>query len=84
MDVFIILQLSATDFRVRAKNGNNNIARNPSRLNILTLLLSADAKSAVLLRVSSLAKVEVHNFPLLLIPNGSVWLMDKLLCLYDM
>ena len=33
-------------------------------MNILTLL-SADAKSAVLLRVSSLTKVEVRNFPLL-------------------
>ena len=53
MDVFIILQLSANDFRVRTKGKNNDITRNSSRFHILTLLtlLSADAKSAVLLRV---------------------------------
>ena len=71
MDVFIILQLSANDFRVRTKGKNNNITRNSSRFDILTLLtlLSADAKSAVLLRVSTLTKVQVHNFPLLHFPR---------------
>ena len=53
---------------------NNNIRINSSRSDILTLLtlLSADAKSAVLcvlLRVPSLTKVEVHNFPLLHFPR---------------
>ena len=37
-------------------------------INILTLL-SADAKSAILLRVPSLTKVQVRNFPLLLFPR---------------
>ena len=49
---------------------NNNITRNASRSDILTLLvlLSANAKSAVLLRVTSLTKVEVQNFLLLNFP----------------
>ena len=73
MDVFIILQLSANDFWVRTKWQNNNITRNLSRSDILTLLtlLSADAKSAVLLMVPSLIKVQVRNFPLL---HFSKWL----------
>ena len=77
MDVFIILQLSATDFRVRIREENNGIIRNSSRLDILTLLilLSADGKSPVLLSVPSLAKVEVRNFLLLHFP--------KWLCLVD-
>ena len=37
-------------------------------LNILTLL-RADAKSAILLRVQSLTKVEIRNFPLLHFPR---------------
>ena len=46
MDVFIILQLSTDDFRVRTKEKTNNITRNSSRSDILTLLtlLSVDAK----------------------------------------
>ena len=56
------------------KEENNNITINSSRLDILTLLtlLSADAKSAVLcvlLRVPSLTKVEVCDFPLLNFPG---------------
>ena len=51
-------------------------------MNILTLL-SADAKSAMLLMVPSLNKVEVRNSPLLQIAYGSVWLMDNLVCLCD-
>ena len=52
---------------------NNNIAINSSRSDMLMLiiLLSADAKSAVLcvlLRFPSLTKVEVRNFPLLHFP----------------
>ena len=54
-------------------------------INILTLL-SADAKSAILLRVPSLTKVEEWNFTVsrcYIFPDGSVWLMDNLLCLCD-
>ena len=71
MDVFIILQLFANDFWVRTSWQNNNITRNLSRSDILTLvtLLSADAKSAVLLMVPSLTKVKVRNFPLLHFPK---------------
>ena len=46
-------------------------------------MLSAVAKSAILLMVPSLNKVEVRNFPLLQIAYGSVWLMDNLVCLCD-
>ena len=50
----------------KQREENNNIARNASRSDILTLtLLSADAKSTVLLRVPSLTKVEERNFSLL-------------------
>ena len=52
---------------------NNNVTRNSSRSDILTLLtlLSADAKWAVLLRVPSITKVEVRkvDFPLLHFPK---------------
>ena len=50
---------------------NSNITRNSSRSDILTLLtmLSADVKSVVLLRVPSLTKVQVRNFPLLHFPK---------------
>ena len=49
------------------EENHNNITRNSSRSDILTLLTlqTADAKSAVLLRVPSLNKVKVRNFPLL-------------------
>ena len=51
-------------------------------INIL-ILLNADAKSAMLLRVPSLINAEVYNFPLLHFSDGSVWLMDNFLCFYD-
>ena len=71
MDVFKILRLSANDFQVRTKGKNNNFKRNSSRSDILTLLtlLSVDAKSTVILRVSSLTKVPVRNFRLLHFPK---------------
>ena len=93
MDVFIILQLS-NDFRVRKKRGKQNYYKKRKQIrylnifniiNILTLL-SADAKSAILLRVPSLTKVEELNFTVsrcYIFPDGSVWLMDNLLCLCD-
>ena len=70
MDVFIVLQLSANYLQLRTKGKNNNIIRNSSRSDILTLLslLSAHAKSAVLLKVPSLTKVQVRNLPLLHFP----------------
>ena len=57
MDVLIILQLYANDFRKRTKGGNSNITRNASRTDALTLLtlLGADATSAVPVRVPSLS-----------------------------
>ena len=79
MDVFIILQLSGSvRFSRKWFSGDNKerkqhyyIKRKQIRclnifniINILTLL-SADAKWAILLRVLSLTKVEVHNFLLL-------------------
>ena len=70
-DVFIILQLSANDFRVRTKGKNSNIKRSSSRSDILTLLTlpSANAKSAVFLRVPSLTKAQGRNFSLLHFPK---------------
>ena len=70
MDVFIVLQLSANYLQLRTKGKNNNIIRNSSRSDILTLLslLSAHAKAAVLLKVPSLTKVQVRNLPLLHFP----------------
>ena len=70
MDVFIVLQLSANYLQLRTKGKNNNIIRNSRRSDILTLLslLSAHAKSAVLLKVPSLTKVQVRNLPLLHFP----------------
>ena len=67
VDAFIILRLSVNDFRVRTKGKNNKITRNSRRSDILTLLtlLSADAKSALLLRSLSLTKVQVRNSSLL-------------------
>ena len=61
---------------------NNNIKRNSSILDILTwlTLLSADAKSIVLLKVPSLNKIELH-FPKCF--QISKWFMDNLLCLFD-
>ena len=61
MDVFLILQLIevyalGNNFQVSAKVENNNITRNSSRSDSLTTLglLSADAKSTVVLTVPSL------------------------------
>ena len=52
-------------FGWKQREENNKIARNASRSDILTLtLLSADAKSTVLLRVPSSTKVEERNFSL--------------------
>ena len=50
---------------------NNNMKRNSSRSDISTLLalLSADAKSAVLLRIRWLTKVEARDFPWLHFPR---------------
>ena len=75
-------------FGWKLRNENNNIKRISSRSDILTLLtlLSADAKSAVLLRVPSLTKVELRNSPLLFFPKCfqiPKWFMDNLLCLCD-
>ena len=100
MNVFIILQFSRSvrlctnDFRVRTKRGKQHYYKKRKQIrclnifniiNILTLL-SADAKSAILLRVPSLTKVEELNFTVsrcYIFPDGSVWLMDNLLCLCD-
>ena len=83
MNVFIILQFSRSvhlgtnDFWVRTKRGKQHYYKKRKQIrylnifniiNILTLL-SADPKSAILLRVPSLTKVEVHNFPLLHFPR---------------
>ena len=59
---------------------NNNITRNSSKSDILTLLalLNVDVKSALLLRVSTLTKVEETQF------RVATWFMDNLLCLCDM
>ena len=78
MNVFIILQLFRSVPTLpkivlgREQTEEKNIARNANISDILTLLslLSADAKLAVLLRVS-LNKAEVRNFPLLHFPFGS-------------
>ena len=80
MDILIIFQLSANDFRVGTKGKNNNITRNSSRSNILRLLtlLSADAKLAVPLRVPSLTKVQLRNFPLLHFPKWLCLIHGKL------
>ena len=71
MDVFIILQPSVNDFRVRIKGRKQENYKKLKRSDILSLLalLSADVKSAVLLMVPSLTKVEVFNFLLLHFPT---------------
>ena len=77
MNVFIILQLFRSVPTLpkivlgrEQTEENNIIARHANISDILTLLslLSADAKLAVLLRVS-LNKTEVRNFPLLHFPR---------------
>ena len=61
---------AANNFRVRTKGGKQHYYKKRKQIrylnifntiNILTLL-TADAKSAILLRVPSLTKVEVGNF----------------------
>ena len=64
---------AANDSRMRTKRGKQHHYKKRKQiryLNILNILntltlLSADAKSAILLRVPSLTKVEVPNFPLI-------------------
>ena len=68
---------AANDFWVKTKKGKQHCYQKRKQIrylnsfnitNILTLL-SADEKSAILLRVPSLIKVEVRNFPLLHFPR---------------
>ena len=72
-------------FRWEEWEENNNITRKASRSDLLTLLtlLSADAKSAVVLRVPSLTKAKYAISRCYTFPDGSVWFMDNLLCLCD-
>ena len=67
---------AANDFRVRKKRGKQQYFKQHKQIrynifsiiNILTLL-SADAKSDILVRVPSLTKAEVRNFPLIHFPR---------------
>ena len=83
MDVFIILQVSRNVclahkwFSCENKRRKQHYYKKCKQIrylkifnitNILTLL-SADPKSAILLRVPSLTKVGLHNFPLLHFPR---------------
>ena len=74
MDVFLILELS--------KNVclNRRQFLGEIKLDISTLLTlpSANVKSAVFLRIPSLAKVQIHNFLLLHFPRSN------LICIYNM
>ena len=75
---FLEVYTSATnDFRVRKKRGKQQYFKQHKQIryhnifsiiNILTLL-SADAKSDILVRVPSLTKAEVRNFPLIHFPR---------------
>ena len=85
----------ANDFRVRTKRGKQHYWKKRKQIRYLNIfniinvlaLLSADAKSAIHLRVPLLTKVEVRNFPLLHFPrwfclvNGqlamSLWRMKR-------
>ena len=80
MDVFIILQVSANDFWVRAKGGKQQHYKNPSRSDVLVLLtlVGADAKSAGFFRAPLVTKAELHNFPLLHFPRWLCLLHDQL------
>ena len=72
MDVFIISQPPLQIiFEWEQREKNNNITRNSSTSDVLTLLtlLSADEKSAVLLTVPSLTNVEVCIIPLVHFPK---------------
>ena len=69
MDIFILLQLSRSVRLCHEKN--NSTARNASKSDTLKLftLLSADAKSAVVVRVPSSTKVEGCSFSSLHFPK---------------
>ena len=80
MDVFKILKLSRSFmspaqaiFTWKQIEENNNITTNARKSDISTPLTlpSADAKSAVFLRVPSLTKVQVRNFSFLHFPRWS-------------
>ena len=97
MDIFIILHFlevyaSATiDFRVRTKRGKNHYYKKYKQIiylnifNIIIILtwLSADAKSAILLRVPSSTKVQVCNFSLLHFPRWLCLVKFQCFCLFD-
>ena len=77
---------AAIDFRVRTKRRKQHCYKKRKQIrylnifnitNILTLQ-SADAKSAILLRVPSLTKVEVRNFPLLHFPRWFILVNGQL------
>ena len=89
MDVVIIFQLSADGDRVGTKGQKQKYYKKLKQSDISTLLtlLNADAKSAVLLRVPSLTKVELRNISLLHFPNCfqiPKQFMDNFLCLCDL
>ena len=89
MDVVIIFQLSADGVRVGTKGRKQKYYKKLKQSDISTLLtlLNADAKSAVLLRVPSLTKVELRNISLLHFPNCfqiPKQFMDNFLCLCDL
>ena len=89
------------DFQVRTKRGKQHYYKKRKQIRYLDIfniiniliLLSADAKPAILLRVSSLTKVEVRNFPLLHFPiwfclvNGQLAMslrrVNQCSCLFD-
>ena len=97
MDVFIILHFlevyaSATiDFRVRTRRGKKHYYKKHKQIiyinifNIINILtwLSADAKSAILLRVPSSTKVQVCNFSLLHFPRWLCLVKFQCFCLFD-
>ena len=64
MHVFIIFQLFANELWVRTNGKTTTLQETQGDLTFLMLLtlLSADAKSTLLLRVPLLTKVQVRNF----------------------
>ena len=88
MDVVIIFQLSSNGFQVRTKGRKQQYYKKLKQSDISTLLtlLNADAKSAALLRVPSLTKVELRNISLLHFPKCfqiPKQFMDNFQCLCD-
>ena len=81
MDVFIILHF--LELYASATNYFRGEQRNSSRSYILTLLtlLSAEAKSALLLRFP---KLKYAIFRCYIFPDGPVWFIDNLLCPCDL